>query len=1160
MPVAILTGARALIAFDSDYSLGKLYTFLTEDCKKGFLKGAYDFAMSIFSAEEWAKKITRITDIFTSEKKTGGNAYNSNLSLAFTYMDKGKTGYEQTSMAEGALTEEYYNANYTNIFEEIGRELGKMAFSARAQKYATLFANRLLNKGFNANAASDDLSASIVVGILEFGMMGETSLKSAAEMIYNGSWWDLNEATQRDKNNIAAKYLGKPQKGFNKEKREKFEKMLNAHNTGKYLDIGINAIMISTMIASAPKILVAIDDFLDYIAFKIKMVGKTKVLKTIPNIKPAPEITPAKTATTGNLSAKPVPEITPAKTAVAGNLSAKPVPEITPAKTATTDLTVKAGEITAGKNTSLTTAKELNSNSLAQGSMGLMNKTSAGSKLVDILMPQWLTKTFTNRNIAKTPNSVVPLNSKPLPNEISATKGIPATNKPQKSFFEEEIIRLNKRMGYSDHPIIISLTQHKEEDLIRLIDDFLQGYGFASYVRIYPYGQYTHVLITDNVREHALNAISERIAKISEGKNLTAVQKKALEEILGETTSFLKETKDCLACELGDKIQKFYLKTDEIVNNKEPEKNSFVEEITRLNQTRDIKIVSHDLHTEQELIETIDNLFLGSKNLMSFSYNTQILITDKVREHILNTISEKIAKITAEKELTAVEKRTLDEISREVKYFATARKDYHIIDLQDKIRKFYSKTEEIAGEPSFKEKIIKLNEEMGNDGNTNIVTLSLHREKDLIEAVEKLSKGVKGLKLENLNDDTQILITDTLRDSILNIISEQMAKITAGQELTAAQEKALNEIFEETTSYLKGMKDCSVSELTDIIRNCYLKTENIAGNNPVLRIKALFKDETAFVLHSQQGFLISEKPYSDQDFFKQLDYYVSKLAENKKEFTILLDMHGGIRGEILASDDILSSIPKILKQIRANSGNAKVNIITDSCHGQAIGDFTSQVLDYGFNYLGISSVNNAVYMALNLDHFNNSIEQVFLNAISKGYLGAVLVYEGKVYRPLDYAKKYYTDYEYDPVMLKQIDLLDKMLFGKDPVEAMIELGKQEGYSLRLFNSRWALGKYAENVNNTLTPDEIARIIKRREFKYSLKNLFKKGKSTDYFSFVTNEIESQGSQFIIEFKDSKILALSGPTSKLKYSILKAMQEAFKKDGITISNPTEKIFDL
>ena len=280
--MGILTGARALISLDTEDSLSKLLTFLVDDCKKSFAKGAFDFAMGIFSAESWAKAGSRVAD------KNGGYAYNNSLTSQFTYMDKKKTDSNTAFFAEGNIRENYFNAIYTNIFEEIGRELGQSSRnSSKANSYATTFASRLSNKGFNANFSDDDLSASIVVGILDTAKAGSTSLNYAADLIYKGAWFDLNEATQRDKNNIAASYLGKPKKEYNKEKDDAFKTMMGAQDTAKYMDIAVNAVMMATLIASAPAILKSMANWTGKAISKVKTItGATKNVKlsTAPNV------------------------------------------------------------------------------------------------------------------------------------------------------------------------------------------------------------------------------------------------------------------------------------------------------------------------------------------------------------------------------------------------------------------------------------------------------------------------------------------------------------------------------------------------------------------------------------------------------------------------------------------------------------------------------------------------------------------------------------------------------------------------------------------------------------------------------------------------------------------------------------------------------------
>ena len=268
--IAILTGARALIALDTEDSLSKLLTFLTEDCKKSFAKGLFDFAMGIFSTESWAKAGSRVAD------KNGGYAYNNSLTFLFTYMDKDKTDSNTAFFAEGSVLENYFNAVYTNIFEEIGRELGLSSrSSSKADSYVTTFASRLSNKGFNGNFSDDDLSASIVVGILDTAETGNTSLNYAADLIYSGAWFDLNEATQRDKNNIAAAYLGKPKKEYNHEKDIAYKQMMSVQDMGKYMDIAVNAVMISTLVASAPAILKGVANITGKAISRVKTITGT---------------------------------------------------------------------------------------------------------------------------------------------------------------------------------------------------------------------------------------------------------------------------------------------------------------------------------------------------------------------------------------------------------------------------------------------------------------------------------------------------------------------------------------------------------------------------------------------------------------------------------------------------------------------------------------------------------------------------------------------------------------------------------------------------------------------------------------------------------------------------------------------------------------------
>lgn len=355
--ISILTGARALIAIDTSESSIKLLNFLINDCKKSFVKGYFEFLMGLFSLESWAKAVSRAGDAI---KNGGGYSYNNALTLKFTYIDKNRTDSNTRFMAEGSAMEGYYNAIYTNIFEEIGRELG--SHSASENELATSFAIRLSNTGFNANFSDDDLTASIVVGILDTAIAGESSLNRAAYLIYEGNWWDLNEATQRSKNNIAAAYLGKPKKEYNKEKDEIFKTMLAGQDTAKYMDIAVNAVMLSTMIVSAPAILKSIAKFPGKIINRIQTIGgqvRNVRLSTSPKVGISPE--PIRSSFVPTASKAPATTAPKATTTAPKTAMLQTAPKV-----ATTATNAEKGAATATVSKPAPSAEEISATNKAQ--------------------------------------------------------------------------------------------------------------------------------------------------------------------------------------------------------------------------------------------------------------------------------------------------------------------------------------------------------------------------------------------------------------------------------------------------------------------------------------------------------------------------------------------------------------------------------------------------------------------------------------------------------------------------------------------------------------------------------------------------------------------------------------------------------------------------
>ena len=63
----------------------------------------------------------------------------------------------------------------------------------------------------------------LVVGLISGGAAGGAQGQEAAQIIADGSWWDINEATQRRINNIARAALEQPEKQYDAEKWKKYK-------------------------------------------------------------------------------------------------------------------------------------------------------------------------------------------------------------------------------------------------------------------------------------------------------------------------------------------------------------------------------------------------------------------------------------------------------------------------------------------------------------------------------------------------------------------------------------------------------------------------------------------------------------------------------------------------------------------------------------------------------------------------------------------------------------------------------------------------------------------------------------------------------------------------------------------------------------------------
>lgn len=286
--ISISGGADSLVALGTEDSLSKLYTLLTEDLYRGLATRVSLFALESLSVEEWVDRSSGISN----RVKNGLGQYHNAIARRHLYIDDKKNSSDIKYMAQNNVKEGLYSVIYRDIFEDIGNTIGEYSNNPKVAAVA----NKLVLKYLDDTAkkireGEKKLHTSLVVGILGTTKYKTDNLTKAAKIIYNGSWWDINEATQRDKNNIAAKYLNAQKKPYNEQKRQDFKKISSAKTVGNFIDIGLNAIFITSLIVSMPSIIRGISSIAKRTIGKIKVSSVTKAVEAKPVVKPA-EIKP----------------------------------------------------------------------------------------------------------------------------------------------------------------------------------------------------------------------------------------------------------------------------------------------------------------------------------------------------------------------------------------------------------------------------------------------------------------------------------------------------------------------------------------------------------------------------------------------------------------------------------------------------------------------------------------------------------------------------------------------------------------------------------------------------------------------------------------------------------------------------------------------------
>ena len=138
--MGILSGSEALLTLNTEDSLNKLYTLLAEDLYRGWGTELVMFVTETFSIEELQQRLAG----FTSELNNGLGQYHNAIARRYVYVDPNKNSYDQKRLAESRdeTLANYSKVIYTDIFEEIGKEIGRRTKDPKVAKLASRFANK----------------------------------------------------------------------------------------------------------------------------------------------------------------------------------------------------------------------------------------------------------------------------------------------------------------------------------------------------------------------------------------------------------------------------------------------------------------------------------------------------------------------------------------------------------------------------------------------------------------------------------------------------------------------------------------------------------------------------------------------------------------------------------------------------------------------------------------------------------------------------------------------------------------------------------------------------------------------------------------------------------------------------------------------------------
>ncbi|MBR4508502.1 MAG: trypsin-like peptidase domain-containing protein [Elusimicrobiaceae bacterium] len=407
-----------------------------------------------------------------------------------------------------------------------------------------------------------------------------------------------------------------------------------------------------------------------------------------------------------------------------------------------------------------------------------------------------------------------------------------------------------------------------------------------------------------------------------------------------------------------------------------------------------------------------------------------------------------------------------------------------------------------------------------------------------LNSLPKLKKDFPVIPTQHLKEKKAFIITK------INKNIERLKDLDLSS-LSSKKIEAYQEVFNAVKEIAKAPSKATIPQLQHIEKMSYL----LNMDKPVL----ILKGEDLNILlpgHIPSNNFRILNLSKEMNHKQRIGMEIKDFAKVFDKFTVWVDMHGSVEGSILVSKingvKSYTRIAEIVRIIEANKAGSKVDLISASCHGGA--GFISRFKDSDINILILSGTNEVCYQTDKSFLVIDNLPETYLNAVEAGRYGSYLIYNGKVYNPLQDALKKAKGNE---ELSSELGVLGDIFLRKDSFGT--ELGKNifkllvnfenyrlntkfENFELTKFNKLDLLKDYEiPFVFNPILKENTSAssyLTKRNgNWKYVFRTFDKKNNISLEKGVSFNKLNSETADFIYESSRKRFPGIKKETSNL-----------------------------